>query len=79
VSFYKFREKRRSTLTEGIAIRLLARNGIVAIWQLQVAAAIAYRTCNASAAAAIVEIAEAAEREWLRQGNAPTLIGDWQQ
>jgi hypothetical protein len=70
---------RLSTLTEGIAIRLLARNGIVAIWQLQVAAAIAYRTCNASAAAAIVERLPKLRSEWLRQGNAPTLIGDWQQ
>jgi hypothetical protein len=69
---------RLSTLTEGIAIRLLARNGIAAIWELQVAAATAHRTGNPTAASSIVEIAEAAEREWLRQGNAPVHIGHWQ-
>jgi hypothetical protein len=35
---------RLHTLTEGIALRMLARDGIAAIWQLQVAAAIAHRT-----------------------------------
>jgi len=52
------------SLTEGIALRLLARNGIGVIWRLQVAAAVAYRTGDPIAAASILEIAEAAEREW---------------
>ena len=53
-------------LTEGIAWRMLARDGIAAIWQLQVAAAVAYQTGNLSAAASIMEIADAAEEAWLR-------------
>jgi hypothetical protein len=69
---------RLHTLTEGIAIRLLARKGIATIWELQVAAAIAHRTGNPSAATSIVEIAEAAEREWLQQGNVPAHFGNWQ-
>jgi hypothetical protein len=70
---------RVQNLTEGIALRILDRNGIAAIWQLQVAAALAYRTGNPDPAASIMEIAEAAEREWLRRGSAPVLIGDWLQ
>src|SRR5437764_5142253 len=37
---------RLHTLTDGIASRMLARHGISAVWQLQVAAAIVYRTLN---------------------------------
>jgi len=55
------------SLTEGIALRLLARNGIAVIWHLQVAAAAAYRTGDPIAAASILEMAEAAEREWSRK------------
>ena len=55
------------SLTEGISLRLLARNGIGVIWHLQVAAAAAYRTGDPIAAASILEIAEAAEREWSRK------------
>jgi len=55
------------SLIEGISLRLLARNGIGVIWHLQVAAAAAYRTGDPIAAASILEIAEAAEREWSRK------------
>ena len=55
------------SLTEGIALRMLARNGIGVIWHLQVAAAAAYRTGDPIAAASILEIAEAAEQEWFRK------------
>ena len=55
------------TLTEGIALRLLARSGIAAIWRLHVAAAAVYRTGGPIAAASILELAEAAERECLRR------------
>jgi len=65
---------RLHTMTEGIALKMLARNGIAAIWQLQVAAGIAYRTGHPGPAASIIEIAEAAEREVLRRGNAPVSI-----
>jgi hypothetical protein len=46
---------------------LLSRHGIAAIWQLHRAAAVAYREGNTDAAA-VIEIADAAERERL-QGN----------
>ena len=46
---------------------LLARHGIAAIWQLHRAAAVASREGNTDAAA-VIEIADAAERERL-QGN----------
>lgn len=54
---------RPDTLTEAIALRVMARKGIAAIWGLQVAAGIASRTGNPEAAACIMEIADAAERE----------------
>jgi len=53
---------RLQTITSDIASRMLARNGIAAIWQLQVAAAIVYRTGNRTAAECILEMADAAER-----------------
>ena len=54
---------RLHTLTDGIASRMLARHGISAVWQLQVAAAIVYRTGNRTAAECILEMADAAERD----------------
>ena len=54
------------TLPDKLALLMLARNGIAAIWQLNVDAAEAYRTGHLRVAAAIVEIAEAAEKAWLR-------------
>jgi hypothetical protein len=68
----------RRTRAENLAMTLLARHGVAAIWMTHVAAAQAYWQGEKAAAAAIIEIAEAAEREWLRQGNVPVLIGDWQ-
>ena len=47
---------------------LLARHGVAAIWLLHLAAARAYREGNTAAAASVIEIADAAELEWL-QGN----------
>src|SRR5947207_13886205 len=55
----------RGTLTEKIALSILDREGITVIWELQVAAAGAYQTGHPQAAAAILEIAEAAEAAWL--------------
>lgn len=60
---------RLHSATQAIARRMLVRNGIAAIWQLQVAAGVAYRTGYSEAAASIMEIAEAAEREVLRRGK----------
>ena len=49
----------RPTLAENLALTMLARDGIAAIWQLHLAAAEAHRTGHRSAAASISEIAEA--------------------
>jgi hypothetical protein len=43
------------TITEAIARRMLARNGIAPIWQLQVAAGIAYQNGNLGSAANCVK------------------------
>jgi hypothetical protein len=59
------------TLTEGIALRLLARDGIAAIWHLQMAAAAVYRTGDPIGAASILKIAAVAEREWMRPETQP--------
>jgi hypothetical protein len=45
---------------------LLARHGVAAIWLLHLAAARAYQDGNPDAAVSVIEIADAAEREWLR-------------
>ena len=59
----------RRTLTENLALTMLARDGIAAIWALHLAAARAYRDGNKGMAATIIEIADAAEREWLRRAK----------
>jgi hypothetical protein len=56
----------RPTMTENLASAILERSGVEAIWRLHTAAAEVYQIGNPSAAAAILEIAEAAERAWLR-------------
>jgi hypothetical protein len=56
-------------LPDGIASRMLAQSGIAAIWKLHVAAAIVYRTGNLPAAASIMDLADAAEREWMMVVN----------
>jgi hypothetical protein len=58
------------TLSEKLALSILAREGISAIWQLHLAAADAHRTSHPVAAASIVEIAAAAEDAWLRAEGA---------
>ena len=56
----------QSTVTEKLALSIPTRDGIAAIWQLQIAAADAYRTGHPRSADAMLEIAEAAELAWLR-------------
>lgn len=56
-------------ITEKIALTILARDGIAAIWQLQVAAAEAHRSGHPRSAEAILEIAEAAEAVWLARNQ----------
>ena len=63
---------------ERLAHSILVGKGIGAIWQLQLDAAYAYRTGYPVAAAAIVELAEAAEQELLRKENAPLDFRDRQ-
>jgi hypothetical protein len=52
-----------------LALEMLARDGFAAIWVLHLLAARAYREGRKAAATAIIEIADAAEREWLRRGT----------
>ena len=54
------------TPAQVIALSLLARDGVSAIWKLHLSAAGAYGDGHKSVAAGIIDIADAAEREWLR-------------
>jgi hypothetical protein len=58
------------TLTDDLALMILGRDGIAAIWQLNLEAAEAYRTGHPFAAASIMEIADAAEAAWFRAEGA---------
>jgi hypothetical protein len=51
---------------EDLALRMLARNGIAVIWRLNIAAAEAHRTGHPQSAAALLDLADAAEDAWLR-------------
>jgi hypothetical protein len=62
------------TPAETIALSVLARNGIEAIWELEVAAAETHARGRETAAAIITEIAEAAEREWFRLATSPESV-----
>jgi hypothetical protein len=61
---------------ERLAQSVLGGKGIGAIWQLHLDAAYAYRTGYPVAAAAILELAEAAEQELLRNENTPLDFSD---
>jgi hypothetical protein len=70
---------RAHTLTEKLALSMLAREGIAAVWQLHVSAAEAHRSGYPRAAASILEIADAAEEAWLRaEGAREFAVGDLQ-
>ena len=56
--------------SEQVDGNLLNRYGLAAIWRLHLSAAAAYRNGNPLAARSIIEIADAAEREWLRRSAA---------
>ena len=66
----------RRLLAETVALELLARDGITAIWQLNLVAADAYRGGYPSAAQSLLEIAEAAEQAWLRAEGTRSYVGD---
>jgi hypothetical protein len=61
----------RRTATEDLALAILTRSGIGTIWRLHTAAAEVYQIGNPTAAAAILELADAAEREWVRVEGSP--------
>ena len=56
----------RRSPNENLALKMLANEGIKAIWRLHVDAADAYRNGCMTVAASIVEIVEAAEEMLLR-------------
>ena len=55
---------------ETAAARLLTREGVGAIWQLHVAAARAERNGHHRAALSMIQIADAAERQWSAREKA---------
>jgi len=59
----------RRPFAETLASRLLARDGMAAIWNLHVAAAAEHRNGRLEAAAALVVLADTVEHEWLREGG----------
>ena len=61
------------TMTEDLALRMLARNGIAVIWRLNLAAAEAHRTGHPQSATALLELADAAEDAWLRAEGQRSL------
>jgi hypothetical protein len=61
----------RRTATEDLALAILTRSGIGTIWRLHTAAAEVYQIGNPSVTAAILELADAAEREWVRVEGSP--------
>ena len=63
------------TLNENLALKILANEGIEAIWRLHVAAAAAHRDGCPSVAASVTEIAEAAEEVLLRAKEKVTELG----
>jgi hypothetical protein len=65
---------RARTMTEKLALTMLAREGIAAIWQLHLASAEAHRNGYPGAAASISEIAEAAEEAWMRAEGAAVSV-----
>jgi len=56
--------KLQQTPAEKLAHLMLTRNGLAAIWDIHVAAAVAYGLGKSELAEELVEIAGAAEREW---------------
>lgn len=54
---------------EQAAANALNRYGVGAIWELHLVAAKAYRKGNKPAAGLLMEVADEAEREWLRRAK----------
>ena len=60
------------TFVEKIALELLTRDGTSAVWELHLVAAAAYRDGHTRAADALLEIADAAERQLASRGDYVT-------
>lgn len=58
-----------STLANQLAHRMLADEGLQLIWKLHIDAATLHRVGNFTSAATFLEIADAADKEWLRQAG----------
>ena len=56
-------------LTKEIALNLLTIDGSAAIWLIHLTAAKAYRHGHPRAARILIEIADVAEQEWLRNAG----------
>jgi len=63
----------RRLLAETVALELLARDGITAIWQLNLVAADAFRAGYPRAAESLLDIAEAAGASVAASGRNPKL------
>ena len=55
---------------EQVALNMLRRYGLEAVWRLQLSAANVHRQGHEAAADYVAEIADAAEREWQRRAAA---------
>jgi hypothetical protein len=60
-------------LAENVALELLARDGVAAIWKIHVAAAAAWRIGHIAGAEVLLDIADAAET--IRRGELPCRSG----
>ena len=61
--------KRVSAWSEQVAADMLSQDGLAAVWQLHLSATRAYREGNELAARLMIDIADAAERLWLRRSK----------
>ena len=55
------------TQAEALASKMLALTGVRAIWDINLAAAAVYRLGRPDLAETLADIADAAEREWMRR------------
>jgi hypothetical protein len=62
---------KQPTVSETIAARLLARQGIGVIWQLHLRASASHLDGNWLSAAVLIGIADAAERQWAGFTGSP--------
>src|SRR5712691_1555217 len=66
----------RADFVRKLAMRMLAGEGIMGIWELQVAAANAHRRGQSAVAVMLTEIVDAAEQEWRLAARLPPSCVD---